>query len=129
MYSHLLGYRRFLSWQGCHVGFLPIVTKHNTSVWKALQFGVNEECGTIPFENVLNRWVLGVICGDIYQWRLIWSFPFLVDSEELAPGDKFVLIHILEVARLPDGIHPNVIERGIHIPLYGIERPPLLKVF
>ncbi len=36
--------------------------------------------------------------------------------------------HILAVARPPDGIHPKVIERGIHIPLYGIERQPLVKV-
>ncbi len=32
------------------------------------------------------------------------------------------------VARPPDGIHPKVIERGIHIPLSGVERSPLVKV-
>ncbi len=37
-------------------------------------------------------------------------------------------ILLLAAAHPPDGIHPNVIEREIHIPLYGIERPPLLKV-
>ncbi len=33
--------------------------------------------------------------------------------------DKYT---ILAVARPPDGIHPKVIERGIHIRPYGIEK-------
>ncbi len=40
----------------------------------------------------------------------------------------YVYIYILAVVHPVDGIHPKVIERGIHIPLYGIERPPLVKV-
>ncbi len=38
---------------------------------------------------------------------------------------KFVVKYIVQaVARPPDGIHPNVIERGIHIRPYRIERRP-----
>ncbi len=33
-------------------------------------------------------------------------------------------IHLLGVACPPERIHPNVMERGIHIHQYGIERRP-----